>query len=47
LPRLQFAAVLGGPVASFMWCPVLLFDVALVLWVIIKGAAPPSGRRPG
>jgi len=43
---LQLAGLLGGPVASFMWYPVLLFEVALALWLIIKGVAPPARRQP-
>jgi hypothetical protein len=36
---LQLAGLLGGPVTSFMLYPVLLFEVALALWLIIKGVA--------
>jgi hypothetical protein len=36
---LQLAGLLGGPVTSFIWYPVLLFEVALALWLIIKGVA--------
>lgn len=35
---LQLAGLLTGPVTSFMWFPMLLFEVALALWLIIKGA---------
>jgi len=42
---LQLAGLLGGPVTSFMWFPVLLFEVVLALWLIIKGVAPPSPRQ--
>jgi hypothetical protein len=37
---LQLAGLLGGPVTTFMWFPMLLFEVALALWLIIKGAGP-------
>ena len=43
---LQLAGLLGGPVTSFMWYPVLLFEVALALWLIIKGVAAPAPRQP-
>jgi hypothetical protein len=36
---LQIAGLLGGPVTSFMWYPILLFEVTLALWLIIKGVA--------
>jgi Domain of unknown function (DUF4386) len=42
---LQLAGLLGGPATSFMWFPVLLFEVVLALWLIIKGVAPPSPRQ--
>jgi hypothetical protein len=37
---LQLAGLLGGPITSFMWFPMLLFEVMLALWLIIKGVAP-------
>jgi hypothetical protein len=43
---LQLAGWLGGPVGSSMWYPVLLFEVALALWLIIRGVAPPMPRQP-
>ena len=42
---LQLAGLLGGPVTSFMWYPVLLFEVMLALWLIIKGVAAPTPRQ--
>jgi hypothetical protein len=42
---LQLAGLLSGPTTSFMWYPVLLFEVALALWLIIKGVAAPAPRR--
>ena len=41
---LQLAGLLGGPIASFMWYPMLVFEVTLALWLIVKGAAT---RRAG
>ncbi len=43
---LQLAGLLGGPLTSFMWLPMLVFEVALALWLIIKGVAGPGQRRP-
>jgi hypothetical protein len=43
---LQLAGLLGGPITSLMWFPVLLFEVALALWLIIKGVAAPAPRQP-
>jgi hypothetical protein len=43
---LQLVGLLGGPVTSFMWYPVLLFEVTLALWLIIKGVAAPAPRQP-
>jgi len=36
---LQLAGFLGGPVGWFMWLPMLVFEVALALWLLIKGVA--------
>jgi hypothetical protein len=43
---LQLAGLLGGPATSFMWYPILLLEVALALWLIVKGVAAPAPRRP-
>jgi len=43
---LQLAGLLNGPVASFMWYPVMLFEVVLALWLIVKGVAAPGPRQP-
>jgi hypothetical protein len=43
---LQLVGLLGGPVTSFMWFPVMLFEVALALWLIFKGVATPAPRQP-
>jgi hypothetical protein len=37
---LQLAGLLSGPVTTFMWLPMLLFEVVLALWLIIRGAGP-------
>jgi hypothetical protein len=43
---LQLAGFLSGPVTSFMWLPMLLFEVALALWLIVKGDRAPRSRQP-
>ncbi len=43
---LQLAGQLGGPLTSFMWLPMLLSEVALALWLIIKGVGVPARRQP-
>lgn len=37
---LVLAGLLRGPVTTYMWLPMLLFEVVLALWLILKGAAP-------
>ena len=37
---LTLAGFLTGPVTQLMWIPMALFEVALALWLIIKGARP-------
>jgi Domain of unknown function (DUF4386) len=39
---LQLAGFLRGPVAMFMWLPMLAFEVPLALWLLIKGVALPT-----
>jgi hypothetical protein len=39
---LVLAGLLAGPVTTFMWLPMLLFEVVLALWLIIKGVRPPA-----
>jgi hypothetical protein len=43
---LQLAGLLGGPVTSFMWYPIMLFEMALALWLIVNGVAAPAPRQP-
>jgi Domain of unknown function (DUF4386) len=38
---LQLAGFLHGPVTSWMWLPMLAFEVPLALWLLIKGVATP------
>ncbi len=37
---LQLAGWLRGPLASFMWLPMLAFEVPLGLWLLARGVAP-------
>lgn len=43
---LQLAGLLEGPVTRFMWYPILLFELALAPWLIVKGVTVPAPRRP-
>jgi Domain of unknown function (DUF4386) len=43
---LQLAGLLSGPVTTYMWLPMLLFEVVLALWLIIRGARAPAQRQP-
>jgi hypothetical protein len=40
---LQLAGFLSGPLTSYMWFPMLAFEVPLALWLLIKGVAMPAG----
>ena len=42
---LQLVGILSGPIAQFMWMPMLAFELWLGLWLIIKGAALPTRRQ--
>jgi hypothetical protein len=44
---LQLAGFLGGPVTVYMWYPILVFEVALALWLIIKGVVTPVAEATG
>jgi len=35
----QLAGLIEGPVTDFMWIPMLVFEVGLALWLLIKGVA--------
>ncbi len=39
---LQLAGFLRGPVAAYLWLPMLAFEVPLALWLLIKGVAMPA-----
>jgi hypothetical protein len=42
---LQLAGFLRGPLTSYIWLPMLAFEVPLALWLLIKGVAEPAPRR--
>jgi hypothetical protein len=42
---LQLAEFIHGPVTDFIWIPMLVFEVALALWLLIKGVAPPLAQN--
>lgn len=48
----QRAGLFGGainwssPITWLVWLPMLVFEVALALWLIVKGVAAPARTRP-
>jgi Domain of unknown function (DUF4386) len=40
----QLAGFIRSPVTTFMWLPMLVFEVVLALWLLIKGVAAPPAR---
>jgi len=42
---LQIAGFLQGPMTTYMWFPMLAFEVPLGFWLIFKGAAAPRMQR--
>ena len=42
---LELAGFLDGPVGWLTWLPMLVFEVALGLWLLIKGVALPFDHR--
>jgi hypothetical protein len=42
---LQFFGLLRGPMAWFIWMPMLAFEVPLALWLLVKGVAAPAARH--
>jgi hypothetical protein len=42
---LQLAGFLPGGFNWFLWMPMAAFEIALALWLIIKGAATPAPRQ--
>ena len=44
---LQLAGFLRGPITSFIWLPMLAFEVPFALWLLIKGVAEPARTHSG
>lgn len=43
----QLAGFVKGPVGWFiMWMPILVFEVVIAMWLLIKGVAMPATRWP-
>jgi hypothetical protein len=42
---LQLAGFLRGAVTSYVWLPMLLFEVTLALWLLIKGVPQTVTNR--
>jgi hypothetical protein len=40
----QLTGFLRGPATYYVWIPVAVFEVALALWLLIKGVAAPAAR---
>ena len=43
---LQLIGFVGSPITELMWLPMLAFEVALAVWLIVKGVAAPPRRQP-
>jgi hypothetical protein len=41
----RLVGFLHGPVTYYVWIPMAVFEVALGLWLIIKGVAAPQEKR--
>jgi hypothetical protein len=41
---LQLVGLASGWITSFMWLPMLAFEVPLAVWLIVKGVAEPARR---
>ena len=42
---LQLIGLLHSPITDIVWLPLLVFEVWLALWLILKGAAMPTRRQ--
>ena len=43
---LQLVGLASGWITSFMWLPMLAFEVPLAVWLLVKGVAEPARRHP-
>ena len=45
---LQLAGFIEGAAINFVWIPMLVFEVPLGLWLLVKGVGtPPTRQSPG
>ncbi len=44
---LRLAGWLDGAIAQIIWLPMLVFELALALWLLIRGVAPGRDHRTG
>jgi hypothetical protein len=44
---LQLAGLLRGLIPQLAWLPMLVFELAFALWLIVKGVAPPARAAQG
>jgi hypothetical protein len=42
---LEFVGVVSGPLTRLIWAPLLVFELWLAFWLILKGAAMPLRRQ--
>lgn len=42
---LKLVDVVGSPATDFMWLPMLVYEVGLAIWLIVRGAAVPAHAR--
>jgi len=42
---LQLAGFMSGPFVSFLWIPLLAYEIPLGIWLIVKGARVPRGSE--
>ena len=42
---LQLVGLARAPITTFMWLPMLVFELGLAMWLLIKGAALPARRQ--
>jgi hypothetical protein len=41
---LEGIQLIKGPMVGFIWLPMLVFEVTLALWLLIRGVAAPATR---
>ena len=42
---LELTGVATGAITQLQWIPIAVFEIVVAFWLIIKGVAPPTGRR--